>query len=58
MVYGNMPDPRRIQRPALRGENETTDAVGPNRLSLDPQRGLRRPLRCHEHGLLRATATP
>src|SRR5207245_11471971 len=57
MVYGNMPDPGRIPRPALRRENETTDVVGPNRLSLDPQGGLRRSLRCHEHRLLRATAT-
>src|SRR5436309_7951766 len=58
MVYGNMPDPSRIQRPALRRENETTtNAAGSNSVSLNPQGGLSRSLRCHEHGLLRATAT-
>src|SRR5438552_17595403 len=58
MVYGNMPDPSRIQRPALKRENETTtNAAGSNRVSLNPQRGLSRSLRCHEDRLLRATAT-
>src|SRR2546422_2796188 len=57
MVYGNMPDPSRIQRPALRRENETTNAGGSNRVSLNPQGGLSRSLRRHEDRLLRATAT-
>src|SRR3989449_8368564 len=58
MVYGNMPDPSRIQRPALRRENETTtNAAGSNRVSLNPQGGLSRSLRRHEDRLLRATAT-